>query len=96
MSSGYLSAAYFNKKTSLRFNAFTGKEKTYQAWNGIPEAKLRGDATALETHYWNNVGYLYFTPEDSTNLFNPSNNRITIFLDSNQPIIIANRITSYS
>ncbi len=85
MSSGYFSAAYFNKKTSLRFNAFTGKEKTYQAWNGIPEAKLRGDTAALETHYWNNVGYLYFTPEDSANLFNPSNNRTyNIFQYNNQ------------
>lgn len=31
----YLSIAYFNKKSSLRFNIFSGKEKTYQAWNGI-------------------------------------------------------------
>lgn len=30
----YLSTAYLNKKSSLRFNIFSGKEKTYQAWNG--------------------------------------------------------------
>lgn len=39
----YLSAAYINKKTSLRFNLITGKEKTYQAWYGI-------DSTTLQTN----------------------------------------------
>ena len=81
----YLSSAYLSKKSSLRFNVFSGKEMTYQAWNGIPEAKLNCDAAALETHYWNNVGVLYKTREDSINLFNPANNRTyNSFLYNNQ------------
>ncbi len=36
----YFSAAYINKKTSLRFNIFAGKEKTYQAWYGVPQDSL--------------------------------------------------------
>jgi len=36
----YFSAAYINDKSSLRFNLISGKEKTYQAWNGIPESYL--------------------------------------------------------
>ncbi|MGE5107377.1 MAG: TonB-dependent receptor plug domain-containing protein [Sphingobacteriales bacterium] len=32
LKSFYLSTAYINKKSSLRFNIFSGKEKTYQAW----------------------------------------------------------------
>jgi iron complex outermembrane receptor protein len=36
----YFSAAYINEKSSLRFNLISGKEKTYQAWNGIPESYL--------------------------------------------------------
>jgi len=40
-----LSAAYINNKSSLRFNIFSGKEKTYQAWNGVPEALLKTDRT---------------------------------------------------
>lgn len=36
----YLSGAYINKKSSLRLNIFSGKEKTYQAWNGVPEAYI--------------------------------------------------------
>ena len=37
----YLSTAFNNDKSSLRFTTFSGKEKTYQAWNGISEADLK-------------------------------------------------------
>jgi len=41
----YLSGAYYMKNSTLRFNIFSGKEKTYQAWNGVPEALLGIDRT---------------------------------------------------
>lgn len=41
----YFSAAYINEKSSLRFNVLSGKEKTYQAWSGIPETFLDSDRT---------------------------------------------------
>lgn len=37
----YLSGAYLSKKSSLRLNVFSGKEKTYQAWYGISETDLK-------------------------------------------------------
>lgn len=37
----YFTTAYTNNKSSLRINVFSGKEKTYQAWNGITEADLK-------------------------------------------------------
>lgn len=36
----YASAAYLTRRSSLRFNIITGKEKTYQAWYGVPEDSL--------------------------------------------------------
>jgi iron complex outermembrane receptor protein len=45
LESYYLSTAYINEKSSLRLNVFTGKEKTYQAWNGVPEYLLSTDRT---------------------------------------------------
>lgn len=36
----YLSGAYYGKKSLWRANIISGKEKTYQAWNGIPEEML--------------------------------------------------------
>lgn len=43
MQSYYLSGAYLAKKSSFRLNVFSGNEKTYQAWYGIPEDKLKTD-----------------------------------------------------
>lgn len=40
-----VSAAYINKNSSLRFNVFSGKERTYQAWNGVSEANLQSNPT---------------------------------------------------
>lgn len=54
---------------SLRFDILLGSEKTYQAWNGVPEAKFKGDAEGLLKHYGNNVGSAYNTRQDSINLF---------------------------
>ncbi len=41
----YISGAYTSKKDLLRFNIFSGIEKTYQAWGGIPSEILKSDRT---------------------------------------------------
>lgn len=69
LASYYFSAVRVTSKSSLRLNVLSGQEQTYQAWNGSPEAKVRGDEAALQAHYWVNVGGLYKTREDSVNLF---------------------------
>lgn len=52
LKSFYFSTAYLNKKTAIRFNVFSGKEKTYQAWNGVP-------ADSLKTHRtYNDLGLM--------------------------------------
>jgi iron complex outermembrane recepter protein len=87
LKSAYFSVAYISKKTSLRFNLLTGSEKTYQAWNGVPGAKLFGDSAQLEQEYLNNTGYagaLYNTPADSINLFDANRRTYNYFLYSNQ------------
>lgn len=71
----FVSGAWIGGRSSVRVNIFSGKEKTYQAWNGIPEYKLFYNADSLLTHYYNNLGSLYFTAADSANLFNTANNR---------------------
>ncbi|MDE1191170.1 MAG: TonB-dependent receptor [Arachidicoccus sp.] len=44
----FLSTAYIGKKTTVRFNLITGKEKTYQAWDGVPENIVGSDRTYNE------------------------------------------------
>ena len=39
------STAYYTTKASVRLNVFNGKEKTYQAWNGVPENLLQSNRT---------------------------------------------------
>src|SRR5665647_2285571 len=45
LKSFFVSAAYISKTSSLRFNILSGKEKTYQAWYGVPENYLDSDRT---------------------------------------------------
>ncbi len=84
LQSAYFSAAYIGNKTSLRFNIFTGKEKTYQAWNGVPQAKLFGTKEDQVNYYNNNIGYYYFTPADSLNLFNSNKRTYNVYTYPNQ------------
>ncbi|MEO5968201.1 MAG: TonB-dependent receptor, partial [Ferruginibacter sp.] len=45
LQSFYSSLAYVDNKNSLRFNIISGKEKTYQAWNGVDEETLKTNRT---------------------------------------------------
>lgn len=75
LGSYYFSAAYLAAKSSLRFNIFSGHEKTYQAWYGISQADLDqgnrrvnyagtekpGDPYDNETdNYWQDQYQLFF------------------------------------
>ena len=80
----YLSAAWLDKNSSIRLNVLSGQEKTYQAWNGVPQAKLFADKAALDEHYANNIGSLYFTQADSLNLYNSNRRTYNYFTYNNQ------------
>jgi iron complex outermembrane receptor protein len=45
LKSFYLSSTYWGDHSSLRLNVFSGKEKTYQAWYGVPEELLQTQRT---------------------------------------------------
>ena len=84
LKSFFVSGAYYGKKDLLRANVFSGTEKTFQAWNGIPEAKLTGNIEELTNHYNRNKGSVYFTVGDSINLFNSNKRKFNGFLYDNQ------------
>lgn len=50
----FFNVNYIKKSTSLKFLAFGGKEKTYQAWNGLEDPDL------LENHRMFNTAGMYF------------------------------------
>lgn len=41
LKSFYVSGAYYGKKSLLKLIVFSGKEKTYQAWQGVPKDSLK-------------------------------------------------------
>lgn len=46
----YVSGAYHGKKSLIRLNVFSGKEVTYQAWEGTPESRISGDVDAMNAY----------------------------------------------
>ncbi|WP_026967359.1 TonB-dependent receptor [Algoriphagus terrigena] len=55
LSSWFVSGGYYGEKSVIKVIAFSGKEQTYQSWNGLPESKLEDDRT------WN-----YYTYDNET------------------------------
>ncbi|MFA0961495.1 TonB-dependent receptor [Roseivirga sp. BDSF3-8] len=45
LQSYYLSGGYYGEKSLVKLNVFSGKEKTYQAWYGVPESLVESDPT---------------------------------------------------
>lgn len=45
MKSYYISSAYVGKKSDLRFVMFSGRERTYQAWGGVPKELIDSNRT---------------------------------------------------
>ena len=50
LKSYYFAAGFQQKNTLLKFITFSGREKTYQAWNGVPEPALTGNAAQLQVY----------------------------------------------
>jgi iron complex outermembrane recepter protein len=53
LNSFYSMLSFIDEKNLIRFNYIHGKEKTYQAWNGVPKEKLGTDRTFNSYNYEN-------------------------------------------
>lgn len=80
LKSYFLSGAYHGKTDLLRINVFSGTEKTYQAWNGIPESRLRGNTADIQTYIDRN----YLSDEEAANLFNSDSRTYNSFTYKDQ------------
>lgn len=80
LKSYYLSGAYYGKKSIIKFITFSGMEETYQAWNGIPESRLRNDKAEMEAFIARN----YLDQEDADNLLNSGSRTYNSYLYNNQ------------
>ncbi|RFZ93047.1 TonB-dependent receptor [Mucilaginibacter conchicola] len=57
LKSYFVSGAYYGKNNTLRANIFSGKERTFQAWNGIPDYII-GDNTIPNHRTYNELGMM--------------------------------------
>ncbi len=48
LQSFYVSGGYYKKNSFIRLNVFSGNERTYQSWNGIPQALAKSDSKGIE------------------------------------------------
>jgi len=57
LQSYFISAAYYDSKSLLRFNIFSGVEETYQAWLGVPKDSLETNRTFNPYSYENEIDH---------------------------------------
>lgn len=79
LKSFYVSGGYFGKKSFIRLNVFSGIEKTYQAWEGIPESRIRNDREGMLAYIDRNG----LSQTDANNLLN-AGRTYNLYLYDNQ------------
>ena len=72
------------KQIPIKLLHFGGREKTYQAWWGVPIEKYKGNPSDLRDHYERNLGYTYRNSQDSANLFNSKPEQYNYYLYPNE------------
>jgi iron complex outermembrane receptor protein len=82
LKSYYLSGGYYSKNTIVRINTFSGYEKTYHAWEGVP-----GDS--LETNRTFNPAGMYF---DTNGIMQFYENQTDNYRQDHYQLIISQQI----
>ncbi|MFH0866074.1 MAG: TonB-dependent receptor [Bacteroidota bacterium] len=80
LKSFYISGGYYGKKSILKLIVFSGKERTYQAWYGVPEARLNNDTAGMKAMLDN----WFITPEEYISMMNSASRTYNYYTYSNQ------------
>ncbi len=80
LKSFYVSGGYYTGKTILRLYVFSGLEETYQAWNGVPKARLKNDTSGMMDY----IAGAALTAEQADNLLNSNSRTYNIYTYPNQ------------
>ena len=80
LKSFYFSGGYFGEASTIKFVTFSGQEKTYQAWNGVPKVKLENDQAGMEKL----VMMDGWSEEEAENLFSADARTFNRYLYDNQ------------
>ncbi len=80
LKSYFLTGGYYGEKFSVKFITFSGHEKTYQAWYGVPKVKLEDDVEGMEKL----VMMDGWSDEEAANLYSSNARTFNKYLYDNQ------------
>ncbi|MGM0566269.1 MAG: TonB-dependent receptor [Bacteroidota bacterium] len=62
----FVSGGYFSESTIVKANVFSGKERTYQSWNGVPLVRLNDNVEGMQRYEDHGL----YTPEETEHMIN--------------------------
>ncbi|MDX9694836.1 MAG: TonB-dependent receptor, partial [Bacteroidales bacterium] len=80
LNSYYLSGSYYTNKSLLKLNLISGKEKTYQAWNGVPKVRLENDYGGMQRY----LDHWLIDQDEYENLINSNNRTYNLYTYDNE------------
>lgn len=82
LGSAYLSATYLKRNTSIRFKIFSGNERTYQSWYGIPES------------YMNDSKLRTYNPAGTERASSPYENQVDDYIQTHAHLTLNHSFTT--
>lgn len=80
LKSFYFSGGYHGEKTMLKAVVFSGKEKTYQSWYGVPKVRLENDPEGMKRYY----NHWLFTEEEYEHMLNSDSRTYNYYTYENE------------
>lgn len=80
LKSYFISGGYFSERTMVKVNVFSGKENTYQSWNGVPKVRLEDDLEGMQRYQDH---YLY-TEEETQHMINSDSRTYNFYTYDNE------------
>ena len=80
LKSFFVSGGYYTENTIMKINVFSGLEKTYQSWNGVPSVRLKNDLAGMQQYEDNGL----YTPKETQNMINSNSRTYNYYTYKNQ------------
>jgi len=80
LESFYLSGSYHTSNSILKANIISGKEKTYQAWYGIPKVRLEDDYAGMQRY----LDHWLIDQEEYENMLNSNSRTYNFYTYDNE------------
>jgi iron complex outermembrane receptor protein len=80
LKSFYVSGAYYGEKSMLKLNVFSGRENTYQAWNGVPKVRLNDNLAGMRRYEEHGL----YTPGETEHMIRSDSRTYNLYTYENE------------